>query len=89
MAPRNVPAQLRLDGQARHPFEPAGQVPLPVAEQLHRRRQQHASDQVAERRPPTRVADELTAVLPQILQLMAGEADESTLRRLSATAKLM
>ena len=26
------------------PLEPAGQVPVPLAEQLHRRRQQHAAD---------------------------------------------
>src|SRR3954453_22961981 len=31
--------------EAREPLQPAGEVPVPLAEQLHRRRQQHASDQ--------------------------------------------
>src|SRR5205085_9441848 len=34
-----------LGGQGRQPFEPARQVPVPLAEQLHRCRQQHAPDQ--------------------------------------------
>jgi hypothetical protein len=39
-------------------------------------RRRHPVDDEAERRPPTRVGDELTAVLPQVLQPMAGEADD-------------
>src|SRR3569833_1958367 len=36
---------LGLDVQLRQPLEPAREVPVPVAEQLHRRRQQDAADQ--------------------------------------------
>src|SRR4051812_47532347 len=36
---------LALDGHAWEPVEPSRQPPVPVAEQRHRRRQQHASDQ--------------------------------------------
>jgi hypothetical protein len=37
--------QFRLDVEPRNPLEPAREVPVPVAEQLHRRGQQHAPDQ--------------------------------------------
>ena len=41
-------------------------------------RRRHPVDDEAERRPPTRVCDELTAVLPQVLQPMACEATTSS-----------
>jgi hypothetical protein len=34
----------RSRGQVREPFEPAGQVPVPIAEQLHHRGYQHGTD---------------------------------------------
>src|SRR3954468_18536151 len=36
--------QLGLVGDVRQPFQPAGQVPVPIAQQLHRRRQQNPAD---------------------------------------------
>jgi hypothetical protein len=52
-------------------------------------RRRHPVDDEAERRPPTRVGDELTAVLPQVLEPMAGEADDEQPRHPSAIAKPM
>src|SRR4029453_465235 len=36
----------------------------------------HEVDHEAERRPPLRVGHELSAVLPEVLQAMTGEADD-------------
>ena len=43
--PSPCPVRLALDGHARQPAEPARHPPVPVAEQAHRRRQQHAPDE--------------------------------------------
>jgi hypothetical protein len=39
-------------------------------------RRDHEVDHQAERRPPLRVGHEPSAVLPEVLQAMTGEADD-------------
>jgi hypothetical protein len=39
-------------------------------------RRDHEVDHQAERRPPLRIGHEVSAVLPEVLQAMTGEADD-------------